>query len=416
MDRTSAVSDPPGARGARGSDHPDINGSHPPQPGRRRWSLQARQLHPFAWWIWAIAAAICVSRTRNPLGLVLIGSAVISVAVQRRRSGSGYEAIRVFIRFGVIVIFLRMFLAVIMGASFGATVLISLPSVNLPEWMVGVEIGGPIYLEVLINAFYEGLRLALILVCFGAVNALVSPYRLLRAMPQILHEAGVAVSIGLTLAPQLVLEASRVRQARRLRGRPTGFRGIRGTVMPVLEGSLERAADSASSMDGRGYGRAAAISDSRRRLAYLIGSLGLICAAISTYGIFAPSSPRFLGPTAAILAVAGVGGALWLAGSGSVRTVYRPDRWLGAEWMVSLAGIAAAVLFRFAAVGAEISPDTFPLGWPVLGAPSVVAALLLISPVITAPPVVEPLFAALTAMDANGTPVTASERNGEVST
>lgn len=415
MDRTSGVSNPRTSRGVRRPDRLAISDPDSTQSTPRRWPLQARQLHPFAWWIWAIAAAICVSRTRNPLGLVLIGSAVIAVAVQRRRSGSGYEAIRVFIRFGVIVIFLRMFLAVVMGASFGATVLISLPTLELPDWMVGVEIGGPVYLEVLINAFYEGLRLALILVCFGAVNALVSPYRLLRAMPQILHEAGVAVSIGLTLAPQLVLEASRVRQARRLRGRPTGFRGIRGTVMPVLEGSLERAADSAASMDGRGYGRAAAISSSRRRLAYVLGSLGLICAAISTYGIFAPSSPRFLGPTAALLAVAGVGGALWLAGSGSVRTVYRPDRWLGAEWMVSLAGIAAAVSFRFAAVGAEISPDTFPLGWPELGVASVVAALLLISPVITAPPAVEPVAAAFTAMAPTGTSSTAAERIDEVS-
>jgi energy-coupling factor transport system permease protein len=342
-----------------------------------------KPLHPYAWWIWAIAAAICASRTRNPLGLVLIGAAVLTVAVQRRREGSGTEAVRIFVRFGLVVIALRVLLTIILGATVGNSLLFELPSVPLPDWMAGLEIGGAVYLEAVVAAFYEGLRLAVILLCFGAVNALVSPYRLLRALPQALHEAGVAVSIGLTLAPQLVVEAGRVRRARRLRGRPTGLKGIRGTIMPVLEGALEGAAHNAASMDSRGYGRTGAISANNRLAALWLGGFGLVAAAVASYGTFAPDSPRYFAPVASALAASCLGSAIWLAGSGSVRTVHRPDVWGRSDWMVSGAAVLAAVVFRAAANGAEIAPGTVPLVWPEVGGASVVAAFLLISPIVT---------------------------------
>ncbi len=342
-----------------------------------------RALHPYAWWIWAIAAAVCASRTRNPLGLVLIGAAVLTVAVQRRREGSGAEAVRIFVRFALVVIALRVLLTILLGATVGNTMLFELPSVPLPEWMAGLNLGGPVYLEAVVAAFYEGMRLAVILICFGAVNALVSPYRLLRALPQALHEAGVAVSIGLTLAPQLVVEAGRVRRARRLRGRPSGLKGIRGTIMPVLEGALEGAAHNAASMDSRGYGRTSAIPAGKRLGALWLGGAGLVAATVAAYGTFAPDSPRFFAPVASLVAACGLGVSIWLAGSGSNRTVHRPDVWRGTEWMVATAGVSAALVFRAAANGAEIAPATFPLSWPELGAASIAAAFLLISPIVT---------------------------------
>lgn len=74
-------------------------------------------------------------------------------------------------------------------------------------------------LEALLFALYDGLRLATLLICVGAANALASPARLLRILPGALYEAGVAVVVAMTFAPNLVQDVERLRAARRLRGR-----------------------------------------------------------------------------------------------------------------------------------------------------------------------------------------------------
>ena len=65
----------------------------------------------------------------------------------------------------------------------GRVVLVRLPEVPLPAWAAGVRLGGPVTLEGLLAAAYDGLRLATILACLGAANALASPRRLLRYVP-----------------------------------------------------------------------------------------------------------------------------------------------------------------------------------------------------------------------------------------
>ena len=41
-----------------------------------------------------------------------------------------------------------------------------------PEWAAALKVGGPVTLEAVMLAFYDGLRLAVILACMGAANAL----------------------------------------------------------------------------------------------------------------------------------------------------------------------------------------------------------------------------------------------------
>ena len=81
-----------------------------------------------------------------------------------------------------------------------------------------MRLGGPVSLESLLYAAYDGLRLAAILACLGAANALASPRRLLRYLPATLYDVGTAIVVGLTFAPQLLSDARAVRAARTLRG------------------------------------------------------------------------------------------------------------------------------------------------------------------------------------------------------
>ena len=183
----------------------------------------------------------------------------------------------------------------------------------LPSWAVAVSIGGPVTLESILNAFVEGLQIAVILLCFGAANSLASPYRLLRSLPAVLYETGVAVTVALSFTPELVQSIGIVRQARRQRGIPTrGLRGMRGVAVPVLESALDRSLQLATSMDARGYGRRISVGKASRRLASGATVGGLLLMAVGLYGVIDSGSLFGLGlPVLAVAAVlCGVGLAL----------------------------------------------------------------------------------------------------------
>ena len=164
--------------------------------------------------------------------------------------------------------------------------LVTLPEVPLPDWAQGVRIGGRVTAEGLVFALYDGLKLATLLVCVGAANALANPARLLKSLPGALYEAGVAVVVAMTFAPNLVADVQRLRAARRLRGRPDrGVRALLQVGLPVLEGALERSV-AARRGDGRARlrphaRRSRAPCAGRRPLLTLGGLLG-VCAG--TYG------------------------------------------------------------------------------------------------------------------------------------
>lgn len=362
----------------------------PAAPARATpWTLPwrgERWLHPVAWWIWGIGCAVAAARTRNPLVLALLAVAVLNVAVARRQPGPAGDAVGVFVRFGLVVIAVRVTLTVLIGARIPGTVVFSLPSVDLPDWAAGISLGGPVTTEQLLDALYGGMQLAVILGCFGAVNALASAYRLLRTLPPVLHEAGVAVAVAVTLAPQLVVSVGRVRAARRLRGRPGGVRGLRGTVMPVLEDALERSIHLAASMDARGHGRTEAVPVGRRRTARVALLVGVVGLVVGSYGLLDGSAPAvFRLPALAFGAVAaGVG--LVLAGRRIRRTTYRPDPWALPEWLVAGCGVACAVAMTWAARAGGLVTPTRPPTWPTVTAVAVLAALAALAPSVLAPP------------------------------
>jgi len=304
-------------------------------PGRRG-------LHPGAWWLWAACMAGAASRTTNPILLVLIGAVVLYVAAARRTDAPWSRSIVVFLRLGLVVILIRVVLVIVFGNRLPGHTLFTLPQVPLPSWAAGVSIGGPVTAEAVLAAVVQGLRLAVVLVCFGAANSLASPYRLLRCLPAVLYEAGVAITVSLSFAPELVMAITDVRAARRLRGRPTrGLAGLRGTAVPVLERALDRSLQLASSMDARGYGRRVPVARGARRTATAATACGLLLVVAGVYGVLvAGSLPGGGIPFVAVGAVL-VGAGLAVGGRRTNRTRYRPDPWLLPEWLVSGSGIVA---------------------------------------------------------------------------
>ena len=320
-----------------------------------------RAVHPGAWWLWAIGLAVAVSQTTNPLVLLLAASAVTLVVMARRSRSPWARAFRLYVILGAFIIGLRIVLHVLVGLKWGEIVVLPLPAVDLPGWAAGINLLGDVRLEGLLAATFEGLRLATMILCVGAANALADPKRLLAELPGALQEIGTAIIVAISVAPQLAESVRRVHRARLLRGDGArGLRAFRRVAMPVLEDTLERSMALAASMDSRGYGRRGATSPGRHRLTGVLMLGGLLGMAVGSYGLLDTESPEWIGLPVLLAGV--VLGALGLA-SGSVsvaRTTYRPSPWRLPETLTAACGIVAAAA-AFASIELEGSALTMPL-------------------------------------------------------
>ena len=63
----------------------------------------ARELHPMAWWGWAIGMAIAVSQTTNPLLLALALAVLTVVVVSRRGSSPWAGSFRLYLWLGLFI-------------------------------------------------------------------------------------------------------------------------------------------------------------------------------------------------------------------------------------------------------------------------------------------------------------------------
>ena len=347
-----------------------------------------RSLHPAAWWLWAGCLAGAASRTTNPILLALIASVAAFVVSARRTSAPWSRSLVVFFRLGLVVIALRVVIQVVFGDRLPGHVLFTLPQVPLPAWAAGVSIGGAVTSESVLQAAVDGLRLAVVLVCFGAANSLASPYRLLRCLPAVLYEAGVAVTVSLAFAPEVVMAIAAVRDARRLRGRPIrGVAGLRGMAIPVLETALDRSLQLASSMDARGYGRRVAVGRRSRRLAGGSTAVGLLLVLVGVYGILDSGSLPAGGVPFLAVGAALVAWGLGASGRRTDRTRYRPDVWGAPEWTVAASGVVvlSGLIAASMAGVAGLQLQLYPLEPPALPLLPTIGILVGLVPAVAAP-------------------------------
>ncbi len=351
----------------------------------------SRPLHPLAWWLWAVCLAVIAmqSLNPNPFLLLLICGVACFVTASCRGNEPWARSLTFFLRLGAVIVMVRVGIEILFGQrGLPGHLLFTLPRVPLPPWAAAVSIGGAVTLESILTAFVLGLQIAVVVVCFGAANSLASPYRLLRCLPAVLYEAGVAVTVALSFTPELIESIAAVRQARRLRGIPTrGLRGLRGIAVPVLEGALDRSLQLASSMDARGYGRREAAMSLTRRVATAVSVLGLLLAAIGVYGVIDSSSLFGLGLPIITMAFALCAAGMAVSGRRSTRTRYRPDPWGLQEWCVAGSGMIAltAMLVARAMSVSGTFVSFHPLAVPALPLLPVAGILIAATPAFLVP-------------------------------
>jgi energy-coupling factor transport system permease protein len=345
-----------------------------------------RDLHPVAWWVWALGLCAAATFTTNPFVLLMLVGAAATVVSLRRSDHPWGRSFRLYVWLGGFIVVMRLGFWIFFGGWTGGRVLIDLPSVPLPSWFAGITLLGPLYAEALLFALYDGLRLATIVICVGAANSVANPKRLLRSVPPALYEIGTALVVAVTVLPQFADSARRVRAAQSLRAGDTGrVRSLLRFLVPVLEDALERSLALAAGMDTRGYGRSSGATRAQRRTtgALMLVGLGGIC--VGTYAVLDATAPRVLAlPMLALGLVSALAGLL-TAGRRVGRTRYRPDPWRVPELVVVASGVLVG------AIGWWISRHQLAVAYPSLDAvPTVSAAALLMVVVAVAGPLASP--------------------------
>ncbi|MCL1838467.1 MAG: energy-coupling factor transporter transmembrane protein EcfT, partial [Propionibacteriaceae bacterium] len=303
-----------------------------------------RNLHPGAWWGWAIGCAVVASHTTNPVLLALVIAIAALTVVARRSNAPWALAFHLYVYLAVFIVALRIVFRIVFSAD-GPTILFNLPTLNLPGIFSSVSLFGAVSAEALLSAAVSGMQLATMVIAVGAANALANPKRLLAAVPGALYEWGTVVVIALSVFPQLAESLVRVRRARQLRADTgKGAHLIRHIAMPVLADGLERSLILAGTMDSRGYGRSQQVTPAARQTtsALLIASSFALCVGV--YGLLdTGTTPPWMGVP--MIVAGGLAGfiGLRLSGRRVQRTRYRPDPMAAPEWLVLGSGIAACI-------------------------------------------------------------------------
>ncbi|GAA4110519.1 CbiQ family ECF transporter T component [Nocardioides fonticola] len=304
-----------------------------------------RDLHPAAWWAWAIGLATAASFTTNPYSLLLLLGASGLVVAARRGDQPWAASYRLYLWLGLFIVLTRVIFRLLLGGAYPGTVILDLPSIPLPDAAAGIVLLGPVTREALLAGLYDGLRLATIVVCIGAANALGNPKRLLRSVPPALYEIGTALVVAVTVFPQFAESVRRVRAAQTLRaGSERRLGRTRRFLVPVLEDALDHSLALAAGMDTRGYGRSGDRTPSERRRTGTLMIAGLLGICVGVYATLDATAPRVLAAPMWILGVLLAIAGLISAGRSVNVTRYRPDPWRTAETVALLGGLGAAVL------------------------------------------------------------------------
>ncbi len=305
-----------------------------------RLPQEAVRFHPLVWPCWLIGAVFVVGT--NPLHnlLMVLGAIIVAMVCHSNHAVSG--ALGVFIRVGIIVLILRIVLSCVAigGFSFGETPMGRLPVLQLPRWLGGLELGGPWTLEMLLLGIVLGLRLLALLALFGAFNAAVDHYGLLRRVPNVLRGAGLVITIALAFVPQTFAQLVAIREAQQVRGhRFRTWRDSLPLLAPLLGGGLERSLQLAEAMDSRGYGARRVGVRTRPGLERFATLAGLTLAAIGLFFVFFDGTP-WRGIVWLLAATVAVGWAARSAERATRGSRYLREPWRGRDWGAAAASIA----------------------------------------------------------------------------
>jgi len=306
------------------------------------------RIQPATWWLVGFAFAISAAAQHSLVVLGAIALVSVGLIYVFRQPAPWAQSLRFYLWLAAVIVIVRIGFRIVFSYAGAGELSPDQIALNLPP--LDFELGalgslhllGPLTWATLNAALVDGLRLAAIILSVGMANTLANPRKLLKSTPGALYEVATAISVAINLAPQLIDSLHRVRRARLLRGRSQRVSAFAGTVIPVLEETIDRSLNLAASMDARGFGRRGSQTKLQRGLARGASVVSIVLELVGSYLLLAT-----VGMTAIAIALIAVGLALTivalrLSSLGSVRTRFKPQVFGVADF--ALVGIALLVL------------------------------------------------------------------------
>lgn len=303
--------------------------------------FKASKLHPATWWALGLTFALGASVSGNHIVLLaLIALSTLTIRAFREEAPWS-RSIRFYLFLAAFVVAVRLAFRILFNSPIhGAEVAFGLPELSLG----GVHLLGNVSFTALETATLDGLRLAAIIVAIGMANSLANPKRLLKSTPGALYEVATAMTVAINLAPQLIESLQRVQKARALRGRSKGMSALGGTIIPVLEDTIEQSLSLAASMDARGFGRTGNLNITQQRASRALAFGGLLSISIASYVLLATSEQKLLSVALIIFGVSALALNIRIASRRSLRTRFRRARPGLKDALVTTFGVAIAVI------------------------------------------------------------------------
>jgi energy-coupling factor transport system permease protein len=205
----------------------------------RRGPLQAAS--PGAAVVYLGALLVVAFLYSSPLVLAAVGAAAGLAGVL----AGAASAVRAAIKLGLLIA-LPIVVVNALVVDRGETVLL-----RLGEWPLFGQVN--VTAEAIADGAIFGLRAVVVMIAFAVYSACVDPDRVLRALRPLAGRSALTAALISRLVPVAAADASRLRDAGRLRGPAAAQLGRAVLVRRLMAGSLDRAVDVAATLELRGY-------------------------------------------------------------------------------------------------------------------------------------------------------------------
>jgi len=308
-----------------------------------RHSRRGSHNHSLAWIIWVAASLAALSGSRNPLYLILLLLCIAFVGMIVNLQDDSAEIPIPILRVGTMIVVLSSIFNGLM-MHYGETVLFVIPGqIYL--------ISGIITLEAIFYGFLNGLVLAGFLAVFSILNQALPVQALVQLIPRAFYPVAVVVSIAITYVPVTLRQMQQIREAQMVRGyRWRGWRDWLALFMPLLVNGLERAMGLTEAMMARGFA-ADDLPDQENtpRLILGAGSIFLVGGWLMRTAGWLPG----LGLVGVLTGLAAIFGILWLIGKRVPRTIYRQEKWMRRDWLITAGALITGFFFLFPIPGID---------------------------------------------------------------
>src|SRR6185436_2196058 len=122
-----------------------------------------------AWAAWAVLVMSISLSTSNPLYLGIVLLCVCLVAALAPRSEHAVGSFRALLLLGCGLLVIGTAIAIVNG-SYGDHELFTIPGPEIPDWLGGLSLGGPVALEGLVAAALRGLAILCVFLAFAVFN------------------------------------------------------------------------------------------------------------------------------------------------------------------------------------------------------------------------------------------------------